>query len=98
MSRRCPVTFSSPSEGTVDVLLPGAGTRIYRGAVTATHHGSTALATVNHLPLEHYLRSVVAAEMGPSFHQQALRAQSVAARTYAQRSASTSYYDICDST
>lgn len=98
MSRRCPVTFSSPSEGTVDVVLPGAGTRIYRGAVTATHHGSTALATVNHLPLEHYLRSVVAAEMGPSFHQQALRAQSVAARTYARRSASTSYYDICDST
>ncbi|GAA4886244.1 cell wall-binding repeat-containing protein [Serinicoccus chungangensis] len=98
MSRRCPVTFSSPSEQTVDLVLPDGSRRIYRGAVTATYRGSTSLASVNHLPLEHYLRSVVAAEMGPSFHPEALQAQSVAARTYAQRSASTSYYDICDTT
>ncbi|WP_022923866.1 cell wall-binding repeat-containing protein [Serinicoccus marinus] len=98
MSRRCPVTFSSAQEGTVDLYLPGGSRRVYRGALTATHHGSSALATVNHLPEQHYLRSVVAAEMGPSFHPEALRAQSVAARTYARRSASTSYYDICDST
>ncbi|WP_192796547.1 cell wall-binding repeat-containing protein [Serinicoccus kebangsaanensis] len=98
MSRRCPVTFSSPSEGTVDLYLPNGSLRIYRGALTATHHGGAALATVNHLPEQHYLRSVVAAEMGPSFHPQALRAQSVAARTYARRSASTDYYDICDTT
>ena len=98
MSRSCPVTFSSPSEQTVDLVLPDGSRRIYRGAVTATHRGSTSLASVNHLPLEHYLRSVVAAEMGPSFHPEALQAQSVAARTYAQRSASTSYYKICDTT
>lgn len=37
------------------------------------------------LPLEDYVRGVVAAEMPASFHPEALRAQAVAARTYAVR-------------
>ncbi|MBT9259126.1 MAG: stage II sporulation protein D [Clostridiales bacterium] len=35
------------------------------------------------LPLEDYVRGVVAAEMKPDFHDEALKAQAVAARTYA---------------
>lgn len=99
MPTGCPVTFSSPTEGTVDLYLPSGSRRIYRGQLTATHRGSSSLATVNRLPMQHYLRSVVSIEMSPYFHQQALRAQSVAARTYAQRGVNgTGYYDTCDTT
>ncbi|MFK5635933.1 MULTISPECIES: cell wall-binding repeat-containing protein [unclassified Ornithinimicrobium] len=99
MPQACPVTFSSPSEGTVDLVLPGGTARVYRGALTATHRGSTSLSTVNHLPMQHYLRSVVMAEMPTSFHTEALRSQAVAARTYALRGSNgTSYYDTCDTT
>nr|WP_281496693.1 cell wall-binding repeat-containing protein [Ornithinimicrobium sp. F0845] len=99
MPSGCPITFASPTEGTVDLYLPSGSRRIYRGQLTATHRGSTSLATVNRLPMQHYLRSVVSIEMSPFFHTQALRAQSVAARTYAERGVNgTGYYDTCDTT
>ncbi len=99
MTRSCPVSFSSPDEGTVDLHLPGGPVRLYRGTLTATHRGTTSLVTVNHLPMQHYLRSVTMAEMPVSFHAQALRAQAVAARTYALRGAGgTPQYDTCDTT
>lgn len=99
MQQSCPVTFSSTSEGTVDLVLPGGQQRIYRGSLTATHRGSTSLLTVNHVSVQNYLRSVTMAEMPTSFHQQALRAQSVAARTFALSGASsTAHYDVCDTT
>lgn len=99
MPTGCPVTFSSPSEQTVDLYLPGGSRRVYRGKITATHHGESALATVNQLPMQHYLWSVASIEMPPTFHQQALRAQSVAARTYAEHGVNgTGYYDTCDTT
>lgn len=44
-----------------------------------------AAGTVVSLPLEQYLVGVVAAEMPASFHREALKAQAVAARTYALR-------------
>lgn len=99
MPKSCPVSFRSVSEGTVDLVMPGGSLRLYRGVLTATHRGNTSLATVNHLPMQHYLRSVVMAEMPSTFHAQALRAQAVAARTYALRGSNgTSYYDTCDTT
>lgn len=99
MTRSCPVSFSSPDEGTVDLHLPGGSVRLYRGTLTATHRGTTSLVTVNHLPMQHYLRSVTMAEMPVSFHAQALRAQAVAARTYALRGAGgTAQFDTCDTT
>ena len=54
--------------------------------------------TVNRLPLEQYVRGVVPAEMRADWPQQALRAQAVAARTYAvhERDAGNTYYDVCD--
>ncbi|MGB3829777.1 MAG: cell wall-binding repeat-containing protein, partial [Ornithinimicrobium sp.] len=99
MPRSCPVTFSSPSERSVDLYLPSGQLRVYRGEVTATYTGPSRVATVNALPMESYLRSVVAAEMPSSFHPEALRSQAVAARTYSARGSNgTSYYDTCDTT
>jgi len=99
MPQSCPVSFRSPTEGTVDLYLPNGQRRVYRGAITATFRGTTSLATVNHLPMQHYLRSVVMAEMPVSFHAEALKAQAVAARTYALRGSNgTTYYDTCDTT
>ena len=99
MPQSCPVSFSSPAEGSVDLFLPDGSKRIYRGTLTATFRGTTSLLTVNHLPMQHYLRSVTMAEMPVSFHEHALRAQAVAARTYALRGAGgTSHYDTCDTT
>ena len=58
------------------------GQRRYRGRlqVLARPEG---LELINHVPLESYLASVVGSEMPASWPQQALRAQAVAARTYA---------------
>ncbi|MGB5951442.1 MAG: cell wall-binding repeat-containing protein, partial [Ornithinimicrobium sp.] len=99
MSRSCPVTFSSVSQDSVDLYLPSGELRVYRGAITAVHRRASAVATVNTVDTQQYLWSVVSAEMPSSFHPQALRAQAVAARTYAARGSNgTSYYDTCDTT
>lgn len=52
---------------------------------------------INHLPLEDYLLSVVPSEMPPSWHMEALKAQAVAARTYAAyhiTNSKTGLYDL----
>lgn len=97
LTRACPLTFSSPAEGTVDLFLPDGSRRVYRGALSAVHRGTTSLLTVNRLPIQSYLRSVVPSEMPTSFHAAALRSQAVSARTYAARGVGgTAYYDTCD--
>ena len=58
--------------------------RGYRGRLQVLV-GSSSLQAVNHVALEAYLPSVVASEMPASWPQAALRAQAVAARTYALR-------------
>ncbi len=94
----CPVVFTG-TEGSVDLFLPSGERAVYRGAVEATHLGTTSLATVNSLTMQSYLRGVVPSEMPTSFQSEALKAQSVAARTYAARGSNgTSYYDTCDTT
>ena len=70
----------SPQEG-ADFQLQQRG---YRGRLQVLV-GSSSLQAVNHVPLEAYLPSVVASEMPASWPQAALRAQAVAARTYALR-------------
>ena len=57
-------------------------TRPYRGRLQVLLD-SGRLRIINHLDLEDYLASVVGSEMPASWPQQALRAQAVAARTYA---------------
>lgn len=57
--------------------------------------------TINNVLLEDYVKGVVPAEMPTSWAANAVRAQAVAARSYAvrlQRFARYSEYDICDTT
>lgn len=81
---------------------PSGAERGYRGFVRAYAYGS-ALYVVSQLRFEHYLRSVVAAEVPGGWTRAAYRAQAVAARTYAlhQRTgarARGAAWDVCDTT
>lgn len=72
----------------------------YRGRVLIYLNDRGTLNLIDELPLEDYLRGVVPSEMGPEqYHQlEALKAQAVAARTYALRNLgefSREGYDIC---
>ena len=76
-----------------------AGGRYRGGFVLRASHGQTLV--INVLNLEAYLRGVVPAEMGPSAFPQldALKAQAVAARTYAVAHLGdheNEGYDLCD--
>lgn len=76
------------------------GDRWYRGQTRLINQNGQILA-VNNVDLEEYLYSVVGAEAIPSWPQEALKAQAVAARTYALhlRSKSTSkLFDLDTST
>lgn len=85
--------------GTVKLAMPNGSTRTYSGRMALRFKGSSAV-TVNYLSMETYLRSVVPAEMPASWASEALKAQAVAARTYAakERQAKPAgyIYDICD--
>jgi len=91
----------NPGTGVVKVLMPGSRTRELRGQVSLTPYGSTAR-TVNRLAMEDYLRGVVPAEMPTSWATHAVRAQAVAARSYAARlrsaASASAGYDLCDTT
>jgi stage II sporulation protein D len=81
-------------------LVTPTGDRSYRGwLTTAQPPVSTGLVTVNDVSLEAYLRGVVPLEIPASWSAAAVRAQSVAARTYAAYERAhprSSVYDICD--
>lgn len=73
---------------------------LYCGDMSVTARGS-ALRCVLALPVEDYLYGVVAYEMSDGFPLEALKAQSVAARTYAMKrkaGAGTRDYDVVDTT
>jgi SpoIID/LytB domain protein len=103
-------TFASDGEfraaGPLTLLTPGgsgAGGRRYSGALRLArpHPGATTRDTVNVVRLDAYVRGVVPYEMPSSWQPQALRAQAVAARTYAvwqRRQNFDRYYQICDTT
>lgn len=56
--------------------------RTYRGSLELSRFNGK-LAVINELPFEQYLYSVVSSELDPSWPLEALKAQAVAARTYA---------------
>lgn len=58
------------------------GDRWYRGDLLLVSQGST-LVAVNYVELEDYIASVVGAEVSPSWPMNALKAQAIAARSYA---------------
>jgi len=83
--RANPALLPWPSQATApgrSLPLVGLGRRRYRGLVRVLPEGER-LQAVNLLGLEHYLASVVGSEMPASWPAEALRAQAVAARTYA---------------
>lgn len=100
-------TFAGDGQFGADVpltlVLPDGSTRRYHGVLRAAspYAGATVRDTVNVLPMDDYVRGVIAAEMPASWHQQALRSQAVAARSYAysmQLEANGRYYQVCDTT
>jgi len=93
-----PGSFAAGGEPVRLVTPTGGGA--YRGWLTTVQPpGSSGLVTVNHVSLEAYLRGVVPLEIPASWSAAAVRAQSVAARTYAAYERDhprSSAYDICD--
>ena len=92
-------SFSTPSK-IVKVVLPSGSVRSYRGTLALIKSGSGGR-TINTVLLEDYVRGVVPAEMPTSWAADAVRAQAVAARSYAVRLRDVgrySGYDICDTT
>ena len=82
-------------------LVTPSGNRAYRGRLRTAVTSAGTLATVNVLSLESYLRGVVPLEMPALWQPEAVRAQAVAARTYAaygQAHPRSSAYQICDTT
>jgi SpoIID/LytB domain protein len=82
-------------------LWTPSGSRTYRGALRAASpgRGSADRDTVNVVTLDAYVRGVLPAEMPPSWSLEALKAQAVAARTYAAWSKAQSpraRYHVCD--
>jgi SpoIID/LytB domain protein len=95
-------TAAAVTKSRMSVLSAAGYRRTYRGFLDVKP-GSSSVMAVNTLRLEDYLRSVVSSEVPSSWTAAALRAQAVAARSYAlvaqvnARAAHRSY-DICDTT
>ena len=94
------LTHAKPATSRVTVVTTSGNNRNYRGFLDV-RRSSSGLLPVSTLLLEHYLRSVVAAEVPSSWTKAALRAQAVAARSYAllaqvDARAEGRRYDICD--
>jgi peptidoglycan hydrolase-like amidase len=76
--------------------------KLYRGAIEVFPNPRNSFTVVNELPIEDYLPGVVPNELSPTTYGEieALKAQAVAARTYAVRNLGQSKnegYDICAS-
>jgi stage II sporulation protein D len=92
-------SFSTRSK-IVKVVLPTGSVRPYRGSVALIKSGSGGR-TINTVLLEYYVQGVVPPEMPTSWAADAVRAQAVAARSYALRLRDFGRYsgfDICDTT
>jgi len=90
------------AKGPITLVTP-SGTVSYRGRLRAAapRPGSPARDTVNIVSLEKYLRGVVPREIPASWSAEAVRAQAVAARTYAAYERAhprAAHYQICDTT
>ncbi|NYG60286.1 SpoIID/LytB domain protein [Nocardioides daedukensis] len=97
--------------GTLEFHAGGAAIRLYVGNTSVRYRGTLRSAipkpgtrerqTVNLVDVNHYTQGVVAREMPATWSPNAVRAQSVAARTYGVRQKATPLtrtYHICDTT
>jgi SpoIID/LytB domain protein len=93
-----------PGSAVLQLVSGGGSVHYYRGRIEARWSSSSgALLAINDLSLEQYLYGSVPREMPASWSAEALKAQAVAARTYAaykkDYARSQGYaYDICAST
>ena len=75
----------------------------YRGKIQPTRVNGGNIIPVNAISIEEYLYGVIPSEMSPSYAEEALKAQAVAARTYAIKKMDMKVhenkgYDLCDGT
>jgi SpoIID/LytB domain protein len=95
-----PMVFQAVPE--LRLYLPNGTSRGYQGTIAGVRSGSSTLVTVNTLGIDAYVAGVLPQEMPPSWPAAALRAQAVAARTFAafERASrpSSASYDVCDTT
>ncbi|MEO5898610.1 MAG: SpoIID/LytB domain-containing protein, partial [Ilumatobacteraceae bacterium] len=104
------VTFATASANQADfdqlvsTCRPYGTVRTYRGTIQAVTGTAAEIRTVNAVPVEQYLRAVVAKEMSPSWAvvgggrgMAALQAQVIAGRSYALSEKLSSYAMTCDS-
>jgi stage II sporulation protein D len=75
--------FQAPLVATGPGPLSVAGLGAYRGSLEFRPDGHGGVETVNALGLDDYVRGVISAEMPSTWSPEALKAQAVAARTYA---------------
>ncbi|HVQ88722.1 MAG TPA: SpoIID/LytB domain-containing protein [Actinomycetes bacterium] len=95
-------TASAPIKSRITLVAAAGNERRYRGFLDVRKSDSGLMAMSN-VRLEDYLRSVVSTEVPSSWTNAALRAQAVAARSYAMLAQLSSRkagraYDICDTT
>ena len=88
------LTSSSP----IEIKPDGSKARAYRGTIEISVRDGH-LALIDRIALEDYLRGVLPSEIPSSFSREALRAQAIAARTYAitsTRKHGVEGFDLCD--
>lgn len=84
------------------VYAVSLGTRSYRGIIEIGRYGKSGVTAINVIDMEEYLYGVVPSEMYSSWPKEALKAQAVAARSYAYYNAFVARkypkekYMICD--
>ncbi|HYT11018.1 MAG TPA: SpoIID/LytB domain-containing protein, partial [Mycobacteriales bacterium] len=95
-----PLVFEAA--GAIRLYYPDGTSRDYEGTVAGVRAGTATLYTVNTLGLDAYVNGVLGREMPSYWPAAALRAQAVAARTYAgfarASRPSSALWDICDTT
>jgi stage II sporulation protein D len=84
--------------GTLRVLA-GRTEGVYPGTIEI-RPGTNSLTVINEAPLELYIQGVVASEVSPRWHPEALKALAVAARSYSERNRGRhgAVFDLCDGT
>ncbi len=94
-TRKAVGTFSAPLTATGPGPLSVAGLGSYRGSLEFRPNGSGGVYTVNAVGLDDYVQGVIAAEMPSTWSAEALKAQAVAARTYAiTTDVAGTFYDL----
>ena len=86
------------SSAPISISLAGKERGTYQGQLAVSARAGR-LALVNKIGLEEYLRGVLPFEIPTSFHPEALKAQAIAARTYAVAGLGrhkNDEYDLCD--